>query len=102
MGFEFADALISAVDRWAADNDSPSRSDAIRRLLELGLSTPTPAKRPASKETARKASKLAAREIEPLGDKSQPLEEQQRRKRSLIRGPGEFRDIRDDLPKAKK
>jgi len=54
-----------------------------------------------SKETAQKASTLAAREIQNLGDKSQPLEEQQRRKRRLIRGPREFRDIRADQPKQK-
>jgi hypothetical protein len=28
-----------------------------------------------------------------------PSEEQQRRNRALIRGPKEFRDIREDLPK---
>jgi hypothetical protein len=47
------------------------------------------------------ASKLAARELETLGDQSQPVAERQRRKRTLIRGPKEFRDIRADLPKPK-
>jgi metal-responsive CopG/Arc/MetJ family transcriptional regulator len=37
-GVRIPDTLILAVDRWAAENDSPSRSDAMRRLLELGLS----------------------------------------------------------------
>jgi hypothetical protein len=58
--------------------------------------------RPTSKATARKASQLAAREIEGLADKSQSAAEQQRRKRTLIRGPKEFRDIRDDQPKTKR
>jgi hypothetical protein len=31
------DELMRAVDRWAKENDSPSRSDAIRRLIERGL-----------------------------------------------------------------
>jgi hypothetical protein len=44
---------------------------------------------------------LASREIKDLGDTSQPLEEQQRRKRQLIQGPKEFRDIRADRPKSK-
>lgn len=57
--------------------------------------------RPTSKATARKASQLAAREIEGLRDKSQPAAEQQRRKRRLIRGPREFRDIREDQTKGK-
>jgi hypothetical protein len=39
--------------------------------------------------------------MEFLGDQSRPVEEQARRKRTLIRGPKEFRDIRADLPKPK-
>jgi hypothetical protein len=93
---------IAALEEWIArQNDKPSRPEAIRRLVEKALARAVP-KRPPNKETARKASKLAAREIEPLSDKSMPPEEQARRKRALIRGPGEFRDIRNDLPKAKK
>ena len=93
--------LVTDLDRWIEAQDRPlSRPEAIRRLVEHALAA-APAKQPAGKETARKASKLAAREIEPLGDKSMPPEEQARRKRALIRGPKEFREIRDDLPKAK-
>jgi hypothetical protein len=58
-------------------------------------------KQPANKEAARRASTLAAREIEPLADKSMPAEEQERREKALIRGPKGFRDIRNDQPKAK-
>ena len=32
------DALILAIDRWSVENDAASRSDAIRKLIELGLS----------------------------------------------------------------
>jgi len=35
-------------------------------------------------------------------DMSMPPEEQERRKRVLIKGPKEFRDIREDLPKPRK
>ena len=49
----------------------------------------------------RKASQLAAREIEGMSDKSLPAAEQQRRKRRLTHGPREFRDIRGDQPKTK-
>ena len=45
------------------------------------------------------ASKLATRELEGLGDKGVPLEEQDRRKRVLVKGPKEFRDARADQPK---
>ena len=37
--------------------------------------------------------KLAVRKFEHLGDKSISVEQQARRKRALIRGPKEFRDI---------
>ena len=47
----------------------------------------------------QKASTLADRAAERLVDKSLPVEEQQRRKRALIKGPKEFREIREDLPK---
>jgi hypothetical protein len=44
---------------------------------------------------------MAARELEPLGDKTLPSEERDRRKRALIKGPKEFRDIRGDQPRRK-
>jgi hypothetical protein len=45
---------------------------------------------------------LADRAAEQIVDKSMPLEEQQHRKRALIKGPKEFREIREDLPKSKR
>ncbi|MGD0420646.1 MAG: ribbon-helix-helix domain-containing protein [Xanthobacteraceae bacterium] len=36
-GVRMPDDLVAAVDKWGADNEAPSRSDAIRRLIELGL-----------------------------------------------------------------
>jgi hypothetical protein len=39
--------------------------------------------------------------IDWLGDKSAPPEEQAKRKRRLVKGPSEFREMRDDLPKPK-
>jgi hypothetical protein len=91
--------MISNVDQWAKENDL-SRSEAIRRLLEQALAGKNVA-RPPGRATARKASRLAARELETLGDQSLPVAEQQRRKRTLIRGPKEFRDMRGDQPKKK-
>jgi hypothetical protein len=44
---------------------------------------------------------MAARELEPLGDKSLPAEEQARRKRVLIKGPKEFRELRSRQVKTK-
>jgi hypothetical protein len=87
---------MSVLDSWIANQpDQPSRPEAIRRLVKRAL-TRTTDRRPTIKGTARKASQLASREIEGLVDKSQPATEQRRRKRRLIRGPKEFRNIRDD------
>jgi hypothetical protein len=94
--------LLTSLDGWIARRDDAlSRPEAIRRLVEQALDAES-SPQPSSKQTARKASTLAAREIENLGDTSQPLEEQQRRKRTLIRGPKEFREIRADQPKPKR
>jgi len=91
-------ALRSKVDAWAKrQDDGPSRSEAMRRLIEQaldGAASPKP-----GKATARAASKMASRELENLSDKSVPILEQEHRKRRLILGPKEFRDIRGDLPK---
>lgn len=94
--------LQRAIEEWAAgQTDSPSLSEAIRRLVELGLASARPAK-PRSKKAASKASELAARAIDHLVDQSAPAEEREKRKRRLMKGPEEFRDLRADLPKAKK
>jgi hypothetical protein len=93
--------FLKSIDRWRrSQTDKPSRADAVRRIVEQAFVGKT-APGQSSKDAARKASHLAARAIEGLGDKSQPVAEQQRRKRRLIRGPNEFRDIRDDQPKIK-
>src|SRR5215470_4614077 len=44
---------------------------------------------------AAKARAMAGREIDRLSDPSATEEERQRRKRRLLKGPKEFRDVRD-------
>lgn len=94
------EGTIRAVDDWATKNQAPTRGDAIRRLVELGLASARPAPRRSKKATSR-ATELAGREIDTLGDKSAPAEERASRKRRLLKGPAEFRDVRTDHPKAK-
>jgi hypothetical protein len=95
-------AELAALDDWIGrQDDTPTRPAAIRRLVGQALAARKGAARPPNKEAARKAARLATREIEGLGDRSRPAVEQQRRKRRLIRGPKEFRDIRADQPKTK-
>jgi hypothetical protein len=89
-------AMRQTLDTWAARQpDNPSRSESIRRLVELGFSASHSA-RPHSAQTRAKAADLAAEAIDRHTDQSAPPEEQASRKRKLLKGPKEFRDIRKD------
>jgi hypothetical protein len=94
--------ISAAVDDWASrQSDMPGRSEAIRRLVELGLKAARPSK-PAGKARHRlRATELAAKTIVMLVDVSTPVEEINRRRQHLTNGPPEFRENRVDLPKAK-
>ena len=84
--------LRERVDAWAAkQSDKPTRPEAILRLVELGLETTH--RRGSLANRAAKASELAAREIDRLIDPSS-TDEERLRKRRLIKGTKEFRDIR--------
>jgi hypothetical protein len=94
--------LLNKLDIWCAiQDDAPSRPEAIRRLLEGALANTPPKTAPGAQRTAAKASELAGSTIDRLGDKSAPPHEQAKRKRRLVKGPSEFREMRDDLPKRK-
>ena len=53
------------------------------------------------KKAESKASKMAGREIDNLGDESTTDKERARRKRRLLKGPKEFRELRAYSSKAK-
>jgi hypothetical protein len=92
---------LSRLDRWSnSQDDKPSRPEAIRRLVELGLTGSDPAKH-TSRKAAAKASDMAGRRIDEISDPSATAEERQDRKRRLIKGPSEFRGMRGDQPKPK-
>jgi hypothetical protein len=60
-------------------------------------------RKPASrKQSQREAADMAGREVDRLGDQTATSDERAQRKRRLIRGPQEFRGIREDLPKRKR
>jgi len=101
-GVRFSAELENAILEWAnKQTDKPNKAEAIRRLVEQSL-TLTSNDKPVKKQKAQRASELADRAVERVVDKSMPVEEQERRKRALIKGPKEFRDIREDLPKPKR
>jgi hypothetical protein len=93
--------LRATVDAWAdRQDDKPGRSEAIRRLVELGLTVKT---RTAPSERQRAAlADLASKAIDSLMAGTPDNNEKASRKRRLIKGPEEFREDRVDLPKARK
>jgi hypothetical protein len=95
--------MAKALDDWRRrQEDLPGRPEAIRRLVELGLTVKTSAS-PVGKPGRRmRARELAAEAIEKIIDPSAPPEERAQRRRRLTKGPLEFREDRVDLPKSKR
>lgn len=91
--------LTAAVDKWGEDHDA-NRSEAIRRLVEIGLATKAKPREPAPARAAR-AKELAAGVIDRLTPAAADVEERASRKQRLLKGPEEFREVRVDRPKAK-
>jgi hypothetical protein len=89
--------LTAEVDAWASVH-AINRSEAIRRLIELGLKSEAMAMR-ASRRDAVAVEALAARLINQFIDPDTPQEERERRIHRLTEGPPEFVDLRIDLPK---
>jgi hypothetical protein len=103
MGFRADPVIRASIVRWAEKQpDVPTLSEAIRRLVELGLEVKTTT-RPVSKSGRKlRAKELATKAIEKIIDPSAPAEERAQRRRRLTKGPTEFREDRVDLPKAKR
>jgi hypothetical protein len=90
--------LIAEVDAWGASNEA-MRSEAIRRLVELGLSNASRRQQRAPKENAARAAELAAKVIDKQIAPETPAEERAVRKRKLLQGPSIVREARKDRPK---
>jgi hypothetical protein len=97
------EAILAKVEHWAmAQEDRPPRSQAIRRLVEIGLTVKGPA-RPSVRKPGRRlrARELAGEAIDKMEDATATPDERSQRRRRLTKGPLEFRDDRVDQPKAK-
>jgi hypothetical protein len=88
--------LIARVDGWAIAN-SVNRSDAIQRLIEMGLKSETTA-RHTLQQDATTIEHLAAQQLDQMIDPDTPQEERDRRIHRLTDGPPEFVNLRVDLP----
>ena len=87
---------LAELDSWIArQHDQPSRPEAIRRLVERAL-TGSPSG-PRSAKARSKAIDLAGKEVDKLSDQSASNEERQQRKQRLLKGPREFREMRNKI-----
>lgn len=88
------DDFLRIIDDWRRkQEDLPSRTESVRRLVELGLAAKT-SHEPYSKKSTDRAAEMAERQIDRLSDPSATSEERQSRKRKLLKGPSEFRGMR--------
>ena len=89
--------LIKRIGRWGGrPGVSLSRSAAIRRLLEIGLEhVALHSIVGTSKKGVEQAAGLASRMIDYLGDQSATHENREKRKKRLLKGPSEFREMRE-------
>jgi hypothetical protein len=96
---KFSQELTAAIDAWAEAHQIV-RSDAIRRLVELGLAA-APISAHGQHPDSPEIQAFAVKQISELLDPSLPADERERRIRRLIEGPPEFFGERIDLPKSK-
>ena len=94
-----SERLTADVDAWAEAHDM-ARSDAIRELVQLGLSSTACSPGSAVRDSAE-IEILAASQIGQLLDPALPVDERERRVRRLTEGPPEFLEERIDLPRSK-
>ena len=96
---------LKSLDVWIKTQPAPrpTRAEAIRRLVGQALVGGAQPSQRRRKKSAAKAREMAGQTIDRLlGDAgSVPVDEQERRKRQLTKGPNEFREIRGDLPEPK-
>lgn len=99
--------MRAEIDAWAEQqNDEPGRSEAIRRLIEIGLTVKTERASKSEDTKQRQSRKQRARQlagdaVDKMTDATASVQDQASRKRRLIKGPEEFREARVDTPKAK-
>jgi hypothetical protein len=93
---------LAEVDDWIERQKEPySRPEAIRRLVELGLTVKSLPKQ-TSRARAAKANAMAGKQLDDLVDASASADQQATRKRHLLSGPEEFQRVRIDRPAKKK
>jgi hypothetical protein len=99
-GFRPAPPLRSAIIKWAAHQaERPTLSEAISRLVELGLAVEENRGGPGDGQK-RRARKLAGETIDHVLDTTTNADDRATRKRRLLNGPEEFSRVRVDRLKS--
>jgi len=99
VGVRIQPDQLKLLDDWIARaREHRSRPRAIRQILEQALAPAAPLG-PRGKEAVARATSLAEKALDKVvtGNESARPEEQERRKRRLLKGPKEFRDMRADV-----
>jgi hypothetical protein len=98
MDFRVAPELRAAIVKWAETQpDLPSQHEAMRRLLELGLTVKAEGRPPSEGQTLR-AREMAGKAIDEMSDATASSDDQATRKKRLLKGPEEFSQVRVDRP----
>jgi hypothetical protein len=101
IGTRWPPDIVRLVDEWRrVQDDLPNRPEAIRRLVELGLTVRTRSKQ-SKPARAERAKELAGKVIDSFSTDGADVEETASRKRRLLKGPEEFREVRVDRLKVK-
>jgi len=98
VGTRLPEPLLARISKWTEKNDAASRSEAIRRLVEIGLQFDAQ-EQPFKASSRARAKELAGTQIDKMGDASATHEERTERKQRHTRGPSEFREKRVDQPR---
>ena len=105
MGFRADPVTRAAIVRWAENQpDNPTLSEAIRRLVEFGLTVKSkglPKSEAARQRKNQRAFELAGSALDEMTDTEASADDQGNRRRRLIRGPEEFQSVRRDRPNRK-
>ena len=105
---------LADLDRWIRDiarrmrNKSTGRPEAIRDILQNHFETQRQhwaredVQKTKSSATRDKSADMAGRTIDAIDDQSAPAEDRAKRKRRLLKGPREFREMRDLSSKSRR
>lgn len=98
MGFRAPSLLQASIVKWAENQpDRPSLPEAVRRLVQLGLTVKTK-RRSRNEGQKQRARTMAGETIDEMADLTASQHTRASRKRRLLKGPEEFQDVRVDRP----